>query len=171
MLGSPIRVPHDRRNLAFDLRMGGCPLQSLPDTGYCPERAGWAAGARGGRVACPSPRRPWPTSWGGREAAGPALGSLASDTISSRRLNPSSGSTENWVSSHRAGSPGSCWGKSQSHQHQHEGQSPKPPARGSGPAPNPTRNSGPPCLVQALREQHWPKLCTWNLVKASDPGL
>lgn len=25
MLGSPICIPHDRRNLAFDLRMGGCP--------------------------------------------------------------------------------------------------------------------------------------------------
>lgn len=73
-------------------------------------------------MACPLLRRPGPTSWGGRAATGPALGALASDIISSRRLNPSSGSMENWVSSHRAGSPGSCWGKGQSHWRQHEGQ-------------------------------------------------
>lgn len=103
--------------------------------------------------------------WGGRAAARPGQGALASDIISSRRLNPSSGSLENWVSSHSAGAPGSCWGKGQSRRRQaHE-----PPATGSGPGPHPQGlqaplpDSGAPRAAPAI-------LCAWSLVKGDDQG-
>ena len=59
---APTWILHDRKNLAFDLRLGGCSLPSRPDTGYSPQGAGRAAG--------PSLGRPEPTFWGGRASDG-----------------------------------------------------------------------------------------------------